>query len=34
MAKNKTNEITALKEALKEEDLFSNEGQIFSFDAI
>ncbi len=32
--KNKQNEITALKEALAEDDLFSDEGQIFSFDAI
>ena len=34
MAKNKSNEITALKQALNEDDLFSDEGQIFSFDAI
>jgi len=34
MAKNKENEISALKEALKEDDIFSDEGQIFSFDAI
>ena len=31
MAKNKANEITALKQAFDEDDLFSNEGQIFSF---
>lgn len=34
MAKNKENEITALKQAFDEDDLFSDEGQIFSFDAI
>jgi len=34
MAKNKENEITALKQAFNEDDLFSDEGQIFSFDAI
>ena len=34
MAKNKTNEISALKQALEEDDIFSDEGQIFSFDAI
>jgi len=34
MAKDKKNEITALKEVLNEDDLFSDEGQIFSFDAI
>ena len=34
MAKNKENEITALKQAIDEDDLFSDEGQIFSFDAI
>jgi len=34
MAKNKKNEITALKEAFNEDNLFSDEGQIFSFDAI
>ena len=34
MAKNKENEITALKQAFGEDDIFSNEGQIFSFDAI
>ena len=34
MTKNKENEITALKEALKEDDIFSDDGQIFSFDAI
>ena len=34
LEKNKQNEITALKEALYEEDLFSDDGQIFSFDAI
>ena len=34
MDKTKKNEITALKEALDEEDIFSDEGQIFSFDAI
>lgn len=34
MAKNKENEITALKQAFDEEDIFSDEGQIFSFDAI
>jgi predicted transposase YbfD/YdcC len=33
LSKNKKNEITALKEAF-DEDLFSDEGQIFSFDAI
>ncbi len=32
--KNKKNEITALKEALNEDDIFSDDGQIFSFDAI
>ena len=32
--KNKKSEITALKEILQEDDLFSNESQIFSFDAI
>ena len=34
MAKNKTNEITALRQAFDEDDIFSDEGQIFSFDAI
>ena len=34
MAKNKNNEISALKEALAQDDIFSDEGQIFSFDAI
>ena len=34
MAKNKENEITALKQVFDEDDLFSDEGQIFSFDAI
>ena len=34
IAKNKENEITALKQVFDEDDLFSDEGQIFSFDAI
>ena len=34
MAKNKESETTALKQAFNEDDLFSDEGQIFSFDAI
>lgn len=34
MAKNKENEITALRQAFDEDDIFSDEGQIFSFDAI
>jgi hypothetical protein len=34
MAKNKENEITALKQAFDEDNLFSDEGDIFSFDAI
>jgi len=32
--KNKKSEIKALQEALEEEDIFSDEGQIFSFDAL
>ena len=32
--KDKKSEITALKEALDEDDIFSDEGQIFSFDAL
>ena len=34
MAKNKKNEISTLKQAFDEDDIFSDEGQIFSFDAI
>ena len=34
IAKNKENEISALKQVFDEDDLFSDEGQIFSFDAI
>jgi len=34
MAKNKENEITALKQAFEEDDIFSDDGQIFSFDAM
>jgi len=34
MAKNKENEITALKQAFDEDDIFSDDGQIFSFDAL
>ena len=34
MHKDKENEITALRQVLDEEDLFSDEGQIFSFDAL
>jgi len=32
--KNKSSEITALKEVLQDNDIFSNESQIFSFDAL
>ena len=34
MDKNKSSEITALKEVLSDNDIFSNEKQIFSFDAL